>query len=92
MENKVKLTKLANCAGCGAKVGAGTLSEVEMRVLESIAKDFGVKALRLEPGKSPALPRKLAGVETAGGNLTESSRPPTRSPTFTPWEAPRGSH
>ena len=47
-------------------VGSGTLSEVETRVLESIAKDFGVKALRLEPGKSPALPRKLAGVETAG--------------------------
>lgn len=26
METKVKLTKLANCAGCGAKVGAGTLA------------------------------------------------------------------
>lgn len=25
MENQVKLTKLASCAGCGAKVGAGTL-------------------------------------------------------------------
>lgn len=25
MENEVKLTKLAQCAGCGAKVGAGTL-------------------------------------------------------------------
>ena len=25
METNVKLTKLANCAGCGAKVGAGTL-------------------------------------------------------------------
>ncbi len=25
METEVKLTKLANCAGCGAKVGAGTL-------------------------------------------------------------------
>lgn len=28
MENDVKLTKLANCAGCGAKVGAGTLSKL----------------------------------------------------------------
>ena len=28
MENEVKLTKLANCAGCGAKVGAGTLSRL----------------------------------------------------------------
>lgn len=26
METEVKLTKLANCAGCGAKVGAGTLA------------------------------------------------------------------
>ncbi len=31
-ENQVKLTKLAKCAGCGAKVGAGTLA----RLLEGI--------------------------------------------------------
>jgi len=28
MESNVKLTKLASCAGCGAKVGAGTLSQL----------------------------------------------------------------
>ena len=28
MENKVKLTKLAKCAGCGAKVGAGVLAQL----------------------------------------------------------------
>ncbi len=28
MENDVKLTKLAKCAGCGAKVGAGVLAEL----------------------------------------------------------------
>lgn len=28
MENDVKLTKLAKCAGCGAKVGAGTLAQL----------------------------------------------------------------
>lgn len=28
MESEVKLTKLAGCAGCGAKVGAGTLSKM----------------------------------------------------------------
>ena len=28
METEVKLTKLANCAGCGAKLGAGTLSQM----------------------------------------------------------------
>lgn len=28
MEQDIKLTKLAKCAGCGAKVGAGTLSKI----------------------------------------------------------------
>lgn len=28
MENEIKLTKLASCAGCGAKVGAGTLTQL----------------------------------------------------------------
>ena len=28
MEQEIKLTKLANCAGCGAKVGAGTLARL----------------------------------------------------------------
>ena len=35
MENEVKLTKLAKCAGCGAKVGAGVLAQLlgDMQVL-----------------------------------------------------------
>ena len=35
-ENKVKLTKLAKCAGCGAKVGAGVLSEIlgDMKIIK----------------------------------------------------------
>ena len=28
MESEVKLTKLASCAGCGAKVGAGVLAQL----------------------------------------------------------------
>ena len=28
METEVKLTKLASCAGCGAKLGAGTLAQM----------------------------------------------------------------
>ena len=28
MESDVKLTKLAKCAGCGAKVGAGVLAQL----------------------------------------------------------------
>ena len=33
MEQEIKLTKLASCAGCGAKVGAGTLA----RLLDGLA-------------------------------------------------------
>ena len=35
METEVKLTKLAQCAGCGAKVGAGTLA----KLLDGIQQD-----------------------------------------------------
>ena len=28
MEENIKLTKLAKCAGCGAKVGAGVLAQL----------------------------------------------------------------
>ena len=28
MSNEIKLTKLASCAGCGAKVGAGVLAQL----------------------------------------------------------------
>ena len=28
MADEIKLTKLANCAGCGAKLGAGTLARM----------------------------------------------------------------
>ena len=41
MENEVKLTKLASCAGCGAKVGAGTLCQL----LESFATHQDAKLL-----------------------------------------------
>ena len=35
MENEIKLTKLAKCAGCGAKVGAGVLAQLlgDLKVL-----------------------------------------------------------
>lgn len=41
METNVKLTKLASCAGCGAKVGAGTLS----RMLEGFQTHFDERLL-----------------------------------------------
>lgn len=41
MENEVKLTKLASCAGCGAKVGAGTLCQL----LDGFATHYDEKLL-----------------------------------------------
>ena len=41
MENEVKLTKLSSCAGCGAKVGAGTLCQL----LEGFETHFDPKLL-----------------------------------------------
>lgn len=41
MENEVKLTKLASCAGCGAKVGAGTL----VKLLEGFQTHYDPKLL-----------------------------------------------
>ena len=41
METNVKLTKLASCAGCCAKVGAGTLS----RMLEGFQTHFDERLL-----------------------------------------------
>ena len=41
MENEVKLTKLASCAGCGAKVGAGTL----VKLLEGFRTHYDPKLL-----------------------------------------------
>ena len=46
-------------------IGSGNLSEVETRVLESIAKDFGVKSLHLEPGMSPTPLRPIASAQNA---------------------------
>ena len=45
-------------------IGAGTLSEVETRVLEALAQDFGVKSLSLEPDRSPAPLRKIPATRT----------------------------
>ena len=41
METEVKLTKLAKCAGCGAKVGAGTLA----RMLEGFQTHYDEKLI-----------------------------------------------
>ena len=46
METEVKLTKLAECAGCGAKVGAGELAQLAVEILV-VAHALGDRPQRL---------------------------------------------
>ena len=64
MKDEIKLTKLAKCAGCGAKVGAGTLA----RLLASAARQTGRQEALLCGGvASSALLRELLAKRLAGG-------------------------
>lgn len=45
-----------------AIAGAGELSEVEMRVAESLAKDFGLKSMIIDSASAPVMKRKIAGA------------------------------
>ncbi|MGM9569705.1 MAG: selenide, water dikinase SelD [Phascolarctobacterium sp.] len=64
MENQVKLTKLASCAGCGAKVGAGTLC----RLLEGFATHSDPRLLvgydKSDDASVYAVSEELAIVQT----------------------------
>ena len=64
MENQVKLTKLASCAGCGAKVGAGTLCQL----LEGFATHYAARLLvgydKSDDASVYAVSEELAIVQT----------------------------
>ena len=59
MENEVKLTKLAKCAGCGAKVGAGVLSQLleDIKVHEDPDLQRPTKTTA-QPGKQMPKPQQ----------------------------------
>ena len=58
METEARLTKLASCAGCGAKVGAGTLA--------SLLKDFRTRTdPRVLQGASPRASLALTALSKA---------------------------
>jgi len=57
MENEVKLTKLASCAGCGAKVGAGTLCNLlegfQSHYDPNLLVGYDMKQVQLSPAATP---------------------------------------
>ena len=78
METDVKLTKLASCAGCGAKVGAGTLS----RLLEGFETHFDPRLI-VGYDKSDDACVYLVSDDTALIETTTFSRPSWTTPSST---------
>lgn len=96
-EQNVKLTKLAHCAGCGAKVGAGVLAQL----LEGIRTHHDPNLLvgfdKSDDASVYKVSDELALVQTVDFSRplpmtlisSARSRPPTPSVTCTPWAASR---
>ena len=96
-ENQVKLTKLAKCAGCGAKVGAGVLSQLlegirvrqDPRLLVGFDKSDDASVYQVTDDL--ALVQTVDFFPPIADDPTSSGRspPPTPSAMSTPWGASR---
>ena len=93
METEVKLTKLASCAGCGAKVGAGTLVKLldgfrthsDPRLLVGYDKSDDASVYYLDETRPWCRPRTFfPPLWTTPSGLGRSLRP-TPSVTCMPW-------
>ena len=93
-ENQVKLTKLAKCAGCGAKVGAGTLAQLLEGIQVHQDPNLLVGFDRSDDASVYQISDGLALVQTVSSPPLRTTPissvrlpPPTPSPTCTPWAA-----
>ena len=97
MENEIKLTKLASCAGCGAKVGAGVLARLlgDLQVLRDenllVGFDKSDDASVYKVSEELALYRPWTSSRPSRTIPTASarSRRPMPFRTSTPWAASR---
>ena len=85
MEHEVKLTKLAKCAGCGAKVGAGVLAQL----LEGIRVHEDPNLLVGFDKSDDASVYKVSDDLPMTPICSVRSRPPTLSAMCTPWAESR---
>ena len=85
-ENDVKLTKLAKCAGCGAKVGAGVLAQLLDGIQVHRDPNLLVGFDKSDDASVYKVSDDLALVPTTR-TCSDRSRPPTPSPMCTPWAA-----
>ena len=94
MSEDVKLTKLAACAGCGAKVGAGELAKLFEGFEQPRDPNLLVGFDRADDAAVYRVSDDVALVQTLDSSrpspMTPScsarSPPRTRCPTSTPWE------
>ena len=96
-EQNIKLTKLASCAGCGAKVGAGVLAQLLEDIKVHQDPNLLVGFDKSDDASVYKVSDDLALVQTVdffpplptipifSGRLP----PPTPCLTFTPWAANR---
>ena len=90
MEQEVKLTKLASCAGCGAKVGAGVLAKLLDGLKVRSDPNLLVGFDKSDDASVYKVSDDLALVQTVDffpPIPLGLSRRPTLCPTYTPWAA-----
>lgn len=93
METQVKLTKLATCAGCGAKMGAGTLAQMLEGFKTHADPRLMVGYDKSDDASVYVLSEDLALIQTTDFSRplwttptsTAKLPPPTPSATCTPW-------
>ena len=65
METEVKLTKLASCAGCGAKVGAGVKAEKDWQRPVSVVPGAQRFSRRLCPLRGSRTRTEITTMDSA---------------------------
>ena len=92
----IKLTKLAKCAGCGAKVGAGVLAKLLDGIKVHHDPNLLVGFDKSDDASVYKISDELAIVQTVDffppiapmiPTCSDRSPPPTPSATCTPWAA-----
>ena len=95
-QDSIRLTKLAKCAGCGAKVGAGVLAQLLDGIKVHHDPNLLVGFDKSDDASVYKVSDDLALVQTVDFfppiaddpvHSSARSRPPTRSPMCTPWAA-----
>ena len=95
MEQDIKLTKLASCAGCGAKVGAGVLAQLLEGIRVHADPNLLVGFDKSDDASVYKISDDLALVQTVDffprlpmtPTPLEPLPPPMRFLIFTPWAA-----